>query len=113
MEDEDAAQSPAVIMLRSPSSPAEAHALCEHAAALLAAGGCPQLVCELSGRSDLRTVDVLAQLAVLTVRAHSRLVLRVAPGTSQHLEQLFALAGLGCLGLLRSEPSGQPEPGEE
>jgi hypothetical protein len=94
---DEAAREPAVILLHSPLSPARAEAVCGQVQLLLAIGGCEIVICDVSGRPDLRTVDVLARLALLTRRGNVRLVIRPCAGTSQHLELLVALTGLEVL----------------
>jgi len=108
--DEGADELPAVISLHNPLSPAQAQAVCGQVELLLAAGSCRCVVCEVSGRPDLRTVDVLARLALLTQRSMIRLVIRPRADARQNLEALVALTGLECLAQL--EPRRQAETSE-
>jgi hypothetical protein len=102
------------MQLHSPLSEWEAHEACWQLEQLPAAGCCQQVICNVSGRSDLRTIDVLARLALLAQRGNRRLVIR-AVGDDQNLEGLIALTGLECLDrhqLERLETRRQSESGE-
>ena len=113
--DESANETSVVITLHSPLSSAQAQEACWKAGKLLASGSGCLVVCDVSGHPDLRTVDVLARLTLLTQRGNGRLLIRARGDVDQSLERLIALSGLTCLDglrLERLEPRRQPEAGK-
>jgi hypothetical protein len=99
--DQGADGTPAAVTLQNPLSPAEAQAACGQVELLLAKCCCDSVICDVSGTPDLRTVDVLARLTLLTRRSNTRLVIRAIGDAAPHLAALVALTGLECLDRLR------------
>jgi hypothetical protein len=94
--DKSAPEQSAVITLQSPLSQAQMDEACGRLQILLAQG-CESITCDVGGPPDLRTVDVLARLVLMTQRTRSRLVVRATDEAAEHLQALIALTGLKCL----------------
>jgi hypothetical protein len=112
--DEDARETSFVIALNNPLSEGQAQEACRQLETLLTSGCSQQVICDVSGQPNLRTVDLLARLALLSQRGNSRLVIR-AVEDDQNLERLIALTGLECLDrhqMERLEVRRQSEAGE-
>jgi hypothetical protein len=93
---EGCAAAAAVVALHNPLSPSQAQEAYGRVERLLATREGEDVFCDVTGRPDLRTVDVLARLVLITQRGHARLIVRALDSAKQ-LEELVALSGLDVL----------------
>lgn len=83
-----------VVVVDHTVAPANLAVVCDRLRLALARSGAPLVVCDVGAliAPDLRTVEVLARLALTAVRARCRIRVRSA---SRELQHLLAFAGLG------------------
>ena len=105
-----------VLVLVGSIAPRDVEALAARMDAVIGVGGTGPIVCDVEGleEPDVLTVDALARLQLVAIRAGRRLWLRHAPDDLRELIALVGLARVLPLGAaLRLETVGQAEEWEQ